>query len=292
LFWKKIDIAVPAEAAEAVYPILYNQGAEGCHEAESKGKRVITCYLPWDLSCDRRIKHIKSSVRRLRFFGLGAAKGKVQVSIYDDGVPVPWSNLDPGAPIPPTRFGSSIVVKGKDEPYEERHGDCIINLVPGPAWGTGHHPTTEMCLTELEKAIRGGERVIDLGCGTGLLGMVAARLGASDVLAIDVEQEAVDNAAANIELNGLGAVMRAVRNDGLSGIEYTAHILIANLLASLLEAMAEDLWRHTGPGGSLICSGIERSHQAKVMLRLSKVGFKLVEMKSRDRWAALVFRKV
>ena len=113
----------------------------------------------------------------------------------------------------PFRAGERLVIKPSWEAYEPKEGDLVLELDPGMAFGTGTHETTFMCMEQLEKYVTPGCRAIDVGCGSGILGLAAAKLGAADVLAIDLDELAVKVAAENTEKNGLSNVVRVAHGD-------------------------------------------------------------------------------
>ena len=190
----------------------------------------------------------------------------------------------------PFRAGESLVVKPTWETYEAQPGDKVIEIDPGMAFGSGTHETTGMCLTLLERAIRGGERVIDVGTGSGILAIGAALLGASGVLAIDIDPQAVKVAKENIAHNGLSGKIEAVEGNLLDRRDVTCDVCVANIIASVICGFAEPLKAHIAPGGTFICSGIIREREADVNGALLAAGYQIREIRRRGEWVA--FRAV
>ena len=164
------------------------------------------------------------------------------------------------------RIGRALVVKPSWTHYRLKGGEIIIEIDPGMAFGTGQHPTTAMCLRALEDLTRPGMRVLDLGCGSGILAIAAARLGASSVLALDIDPNAVraarENAAANgvaptIEVREGTLAVETPRRGVSSGREADEgfDIVVANISGLTLERLAPELARVLRPGGVLITSG-------------------------------------
>jgi ribosomal protein L11 methyltransferase len=291
MFWQRLRIKTTGDAKEAIFPILDRFGADGAELREEGGLCIIIAYVMWDTLSYRRIKNIKKSIRRLRAIGINIGSGGIKISAYDDGEPIPWSTIDPELPIPPTHAGRRVVIKGSSEAYAPEEGETVISIVPGRAWGTGHHPTTVMCIMAIEKYLKAGSRVIDLGCGTGILGMVAAGIGAREVLAIDVEEEALAHARLNVDANNLGHLVKLLRSDGLKSLKYSADLIVANLLGGLLEPLAAQFFEHLDEGGILICSGFDVKWRDDALDCMRHAGLELLEESLDDSWVALILQK-
>jgi ribosomal protein L11 methyltransferase len=139
-------------------------------------------------------------------------------------------------------------------------GRAAVQLDPGLAFGTGTHPTTRLVLSFLEQRLQGGERVLDYGCGSGILAIAAAKLGAARVDAVDIDPQAVETAAANARANGVA--LRAALPEALAAATYD--IVVSNILAQPLIVLAPLLAAHTAPGGCIALSGILESQAAEV----------------------------
>jgi ribosomal protein L11 methyltransferase len=166
----------------------------------------------------------------------------------------------------------------------------VLALDPGIAFGTGLHPTTRLCLIGLEDLAGAGAvagaRVVDVGSGSGILSIAAAKLGAADVLAIDVDPIAVEATAANARRNGLGRRIRA-RLGSLPTGEPATDLVVANLIASLLVRLATELGTATRPGGRWLASGIFRDREAEVRAAFEGTGLETTDRWAEDDWVAL-----
>ena len=170
-----------------------------------------------------------------------------------------------------------------------------IIMDPGMAFGTGTHPSTRLCLIALEDFIRDGDRVIDLGCGSGILSIAAARLGAKDVLALDVDQQAIRVANKNVHLNGLEDII-AVQEGSLSRLlssqspaDSLYDMLLANILAPTLDTLvSEGLPQTVRPGGMLILSGILDTQFDSLLEKCISAGLERIESRSEQDWRALI----
>jgi ribosomal protein L11 methyltransferase len=171
---------------------------------------------------------------------------------------------------------------------------CAINirLDPGLAFGTGSHPTTRLCLQWLEKTIRGGESVLDYGCGSGILAIAAMKLGAGRVLGIDVDPAAIEAARANVKANSDEAkpVLCEFEDAAASITNVTADIVVANILANPLRLLAPALAGHTRPGGRLALAGILAT-QADELAGIYQRWFELEDIVESDGWVRIAGRR-
>lgn len=190
----------------------------------------------------------------------------------------------------PFRAGRRLVIRPSWERYEEKEGDLVLKLDPGMAFGTGTHETTFMCLEQLETYVTPGSRVIDVGCGSGILALAAAKLGADDVLAIDLDELAVKVAAENVQKNGLTAVVRVEHGDLLERREEKADVIVANIIADVICYLCGPAKKHLLPGGTLICSGIIREREADVQRALAAAGYTVDTRLEKGEWICLAAR--
>ncbi len=187
----------------------------------------------------------------------------------------------------PFRIGSHLVVKPTWEPYQAKADDVIIELDPGMAFGTGTHETTNMCMMLLEKHMNAGMRVMDVGTGSGILAIAAAKLGAKAVLAVDIDPDAVKVATENIERNQVKGQVRAVQGDLVKSEAMTCDLAVANIIADAICALAAPLRRHLVSGGPLICSGIIREREQDVLDALQAAGYTVADRLTQGEWVAL-----
>ena len=178
--------------------------------------------------------------------------------------------------------------------YTSKPGEVVIRMDPGMAFGTGHHPTTRMCLTELEKLVTLGMKVMDVGTGSGILTIAAAKLGAEHVLALDIDSLAIKAARANVRANGLQRVV-TVQHRTISpedDIETGFDLIVANLYTKVILSIAPILVAQLAPKGTLIVSGILAERVAEVKRNLEAVGCTLLRMDCEGDWAVLVGSKI
>ena len=190
----------------------------------------------------------------------------------------------------PFRAGEKLIIKPSWESYEAQEGDLVLELDPGMAFGTGTHETTYMCMEQLEKYVTPGCKAIDVGCGSGILALAAAKLGASDVLAIDLDELAVKASIENAQKNNLSDVVRVVHGDLLEKAEEKADVIVANIIADVICFLCGPAKKHLLPGGTFICSGIIREREEDVQAALAAAGYTVCSRLDKGSWVCLAAR--
>ena len=191
----------------------------------------------------------------------------------------------------PFRAGRSLVVKPTWEPYDAKPGDRVIEIDPGMAFGSGTHETTGMCLELLEEAVHGGERVIDVGTGSGILAIGAALLGAKDVLAIDIDPTAVKVARENVAHNHLEQTITTLEGNLLEKVDAQCEVCVANIIADVICMFAAPLNDHIVPGGLFICSGIIKEREQDVTDALLAAHYTTLDIRRKGEWVAMISRR-
>jgi ribosomal protein L11 methyltransferase len=192
------------------------------------------------------------------------------------------------------RFGRRIVVVPSWREYTPLPGDAVIRLDPGMAFGTGQHETTRMCLEALEEAVRPTARVLDVGCGSGILSLAAARLGASDVLAVDVDPDCVRVTRENAAKNGLAAVIRAEQGSVAAAWPFAGppdarfDVVVANIVARVIVELAGPLVRALQSGGTLIVSGVIAERESEVVAALAAAGATIISTRATGEWRCVI----
>ena len=196
----------------------------------------------------------------------------------------------------PMEIGERLLVIPQWEKAE--HGSRIpLILDPGLTFGTGSHATTQLCLTALEKAVQGGEKVLDLGCGSGILSIAALKLGAKTAVAVDIDDKCLDVAYENAALNGIGKDIYTVKVGDVLGDEALRtelgggyDIVLANIVADVIIGLAPMARSLLAPGGLFLCSGIIDDRAEEVAAHLRKAGLEIAETRSDDGWFAYTCR--
>lgn len=236
-----------------------------------------------------RMGALRARMNELRALSLDFDLGSLEIAtqnVRDEDWAEVWKRF-----YKPFRAGNTLVVKPTWEPYDAQAGDKIIEIDPGMAFGSGTHETTGMCLELLEEALHGGERVIDVGTGSGILAIGAALLGAEHVLAIDIDPTAVKVAEENIAHNGLSGKIRAVQGNLLEKTDETCDVCVANIIADVICMFAAPLTHHIAPGGRFICSGIIKEREGDVRAALLEAGYIIDEVRHRGEWVAMLARR-
>jgi len=216
---------------------------------------------------------------------LGTLKSEVKVAADDDWAEG-WKRY-----YKPFRIGSHLIVKPTWEAYSPEKGDVVVELDPGMAFGTGTHETTNMCMILLEKYLTKQMRVMDIGTGSGILAIAAAKLGAETVLGVDIDPDAVKVANENIARNGVKETTSAVQGDMVRNEAIPCDLAVANIVAGAVSVLAEPLKKFLRQGGYLLCSGIIKEREQDVLISLLDAGYSIVERLTQGEWVALCTRR-
>ena len=189
----------------------------------------------------------------------------------------------------PFRVGKRLVMKPTFSEYEPQEGDLVIEMDPGMAFGTGTHETTNMCMQLLEKYLTPGMKVMDVGTGSGILAIAAALLGSGEVLAVDIDPDAVKVAGENVAANGVEDQVKVVVGDLCKDAAMPCELAVANIVADAVCMLMGPLQRHLLPGGLLICSGIMKTREEDVLQEAKRLGYRLRDRLEMGEWVALAF---
>jgi len=251
----------------------------------------VTVYLEDTEENRQQIDHVAKVTEDLKaamiagFFGEEADFGtmKLTVKFEDD---TEWKDKWKEY-FKPAKISDHIVVKPTWETYDNQDGYKVIEIDPGMAFGTGTHETTALCVKMLDKYLNKGDKVLDVGCGSGILSIAAAMLDAQDVLGVDIDPIAVEVAEENLAINKVTHIAKARYGDLTKGVDYKANVVVANLMADLVMMLSDDVAKHMEPGGYFISSGILVEKEEVVAEHLKKRGFTIVEMKEDGLWCAI-----
>ena len=242
-----------------------------------------------DATFQERLQALRSQLDMNRRLAPEVDLGTLQidtVNVKDEDWSEVWKQF-----YKPFRAGKSLVVKPTWEPYDAKPGDRVIEIDPGMAFGSGTHETTGMCLELLEEAVHGGERVIDVGTGSGILAIGAALLGAKDVLAIDIDPTAVKVARENVAHNHLEQTVTTLEGNLLEKVDAQCEVCVANIIADVICMFAAPLNEHIGPGGLFICSGIIKEREQDVTDALLAAHYTILEIRRKGEWVAMISRR-
>lgn len=303
----EVKITTTTEASDAVYNILTDEGAAGVViEDPNDLKALNTDTTKWDyieeeliekLGEDVQIKgyfseleynyaivqRITERVNQLDEFGLDKGKGTISTSEVDDE---DWANAWKQY-YKPTKVGERVVIKPTWEPYEAEAGEVIIELDPGMAFGTGTHETTMMCIRLIEKYMKPGSTVFDVGCGSGILGISAAKLGAGRTICVDIDAVSCKVSRENTELNQVSEKIDIRCGNLLDVVSEKADLIVANIIADIIIAFTDDVGGFMKEGSVFISSGIIKDRRDEVLNKLRETGFGILEVLEQGEWCAI-----
>lgn len=264
---------------------------------ELVGKETyITVYIPDDETGAAQLEAVSSAVAWLKSADEKGEYGELRISsgsIKEEDWANNWKQY-----FKPLNIGERLVIKPSWETLPEDNKRIVLEIDPETSFGTGRHHTTRLCLELLEKYIKRGDTVCDLGCGSGIISIAAMLYGAEKAVAVDISADAEKISRENATKNGIPAdkyisYCGDVVTDGALrqkvGKGYT--LVAANIVADVLLAMKDVFADITAPGGTLVLSGIIDGRQDEVFGAIKQKGFTLIESRSCEMWNAAVFKK-
>ncbi len=303
----ELQVVTTTEASDAVSELLYAEGASGVLiqdpndfkmlNRDEKSWDYIEEELIRDIGEDTKVKGyfiaeefgedklkaIELHVLKLEEFGLDKGKGIVSVrEVNDEDWATAWKKY-----YKPVKLGEKVVIKPTWEAYEGKPGEVIVELDPGMAFGTGTHETTIMCVKLLEKHVGKGCTVFDVGCGSGILGITAAKLDAARVVCVDIDEVSCKVSRENAEMNNVADKIDIRCGNLLEVVSEKADVIVANIIADIIISFSEDAMSFMNEGGIFISSGIIRDRRDDVLIKLRKEGFKVLEVLEMGEWCAI-----
>ncbi|HEY6284278.1 MAG TPA: 50S ribosomal protein L11 methyltransferase [Ktedonobacteraceae bacterium] len=304
MHWLELTVQTHPEAVESVSELLnrYTTGGVAIEEPielvdEGQEYRVLTgqpvkvhAYLPIDGKEEAARQQVAEGLWHLSSLGpqfVGDLQTRV---VYEEDWANAWKDY-----YHVTHIGQRLVIRPSWREYLPKNNEVILELDPGMAFGTGLHPTTRMCLEQIEQRMRPDMRVLDVGTGSGILALAAAKLGATNVYCIDNSSVAVESAVANAEMNHMSDRMNVILGvlDETEAIHLSGQydLVLANIIARVIGSIASNLAQVLVPDGILITSGIieDRRHEAENPLLAT--GLKLIDQVMIDDWVTLIMQK-
>jgi ribosomal protein L11 methyltransferase len=307
--WQQVIVTTQTEAVEAVSNILMEAGAEGVQIEDAADvvnfePNDPTVWVDWDLvdhletgakvigffandiHIGEVVSDVKSRVDQLASFGLNATPGLVDTdAVADEDWATEWQKY-----YHPIRVTRHLTVVPKWENYvPEADGEKAIVLDPGMAFGTGTHPTTRLMLQALEITLRGGERVLDVGTGSGVLSIGAKLLGAGAITATDIDEVAVKSAQGNLDLNPVAKDITVLASDLLQDVPaQEVDMVVANMLAEVLVPLIPQVADFLLPGGDFLLSGIYQDKIDLVTETLAQNGYVVDETMRLGEWYGVI----
>ncbi len=304
MYWLELAVKVHPDAVESVSELLSRYTSEGVVIEEpieliDEGQeyRILTgqpvhvrAYLPLDGQEEEAHQRVEEGLWHLSSLGAHFV-GKLETRTVNEE---DWANAWKDY-FHVTHIGRRLVIRPSWREYTPKPHEVVLTLDPGMAFGTGLHPTTRMCLEELERRVQPGMRALDVGTGSGILSIAAAKLGAESVYAIDNSSVAAESAAANVALNGLSErvnVVLGILDDAeAERLAGGYDLVLANIIAHVIGSIAPQLARVLAPEGVLITSGIIEARLQDATGPLQAAGLEQIGQVMIEDWLALAWRK-
>lgn len=309
--WKEYKVHINKEAEDIVVNLLISLGSNGVSIVDRTDFEILPEYgfdTLWELDENKfpkegiiisgyfSVKDIQPDFDKVLHNSLEKFKkeklnldyyGVESTQIKDSDWANKWKEYYSSVQI--TRYLTIVPEWLSYEPKEKN--EQLIIMDPGLAFGTGTHPTTQLSIQALELVMRGGEKVIDVGTGSGVLTIASSLLGAETIHAYDLDDIAIQSAENNINLNKLDSEIVIQQNNLLENIEIKADLIVANILANIILKLIKDAKTALNPGGYFISSGIIKEKQKEVVLALEKEGFKIQQINQMKDWIAIIAQK-
>lgn len=320
--WYKITISSTIHATDLITAMLYDMDISGVEvinnvpitEEEKKKMFIdvlaevseedetaqIIFYIEKDNNLQKILKEVKNGINRLSsFVEVGSTSIDVTITKDED-----WSN-EWKKYFKPFRVADNIIIKPTWKTLnmieEVKEDDIIVKIDPGMAFGTGSHETTQLPIKQLIKYLKPGQKVLDIGCGSGILSIISSKLGARSVTGIDIDGNAVNIAKENIEINNIspekatvlfGNILNNEDNKELDKmLENNYDIVVANILTEVIMELSEHVGNYLKPEGYFIASGILYTQSDKVQEAISKNGMEIIEANAKGDWVCITARK-
>lgn len=305
--WIEVRVITKSEALEPISGIFYSLDCKGVaiedpedilgreqgpltwdfadiNVLEHKGKfAVVKAYFAEEDNIEDVLEYVNERLTELKEMGLDLGEAKVEhEKMHEEDWANTWKQY-----YKPTKVGEKIVVKPIWEEYEAKDGELVVDLDPGMAFGTGTHETTRMCIQSLEKYVKEDSTVFDVGCGSGILAIAAAKLGAKLAVGVDLDPVAVESSIENVGYNKLKNI-EILHGNLVEVIDGKADIVVANILAEIICILTDDVKRVLKDGGVFITSGIIHDRVDMVCEKLEATGFEVMEKNRDGEWNCIV----
>ena len=305
--WIEVRVITKSEALEPISGIFYSLDCKGVaiedpedilgreqgpltwdfadiNVLEHKGKvAVVKAYFAEEDNIEDVLEYVNERLTELKEMGLDLGEAKVEhEKMHEEDWANTWKQY-----YKPTKVGEKIVVKPIWEEYEAKDGELVVDLDPGMAFGTGTHETTRMCIQSLEKYVKDDSTVFDVGCGSGILAIAAAKLGAKLAVGVDLDPVAVESSIENVGYNKLKNI-EILHGNLVEVIDGKADIVVANILAEIICILTDDVKRVLKDGGVFITSGIIHDRVDMVCEKLEATGFEVMEKNRDGEWNCIV----
>lgn len=318
--WIEVKITTTAEGIEPLTGALYDMGISGIIVSDredfmqflennrkywdyvddeleklKESTSSITFYLSDDAVGAESLIAVKNKMYEMKKADKDGEYGELKVSVEnvkDEDWSENWKKYFHPLPI-----GERVLIVPEWEQDEVKNPEnrTIFTINPGLSFGTGSHESTQMCIEEIEKAVKSGDNILDLGCGSGILSVIALLLGADSATAVDIDEKAVEVSFSNLELNKLeNSRMTGYAGDITSDIMLREkigtgyEIVVANIVSDVIIALAPFVRKFMKKGGTFICSGIINERANEVENALKSAGLIVEKVRQRNEWSAII----
>ena len=307
--WCEISIQTSHEAVELIAEIFRDLGASGVviedpelvNDYITSGKWDYTdipiaketevvvekAYLPVNGELEGRIQTLQQEIKALESRGVNTAPAVLTTAeLQDEDWSDTWKQY-----FHTEKPGERVVIKPTWEEYEPKDDEVVIELDPGAAFGTGTHATTSMCIRQLEKLVKPGMTVFDVGTGSGILSIISAKLGAINIQAVDYDDSVLKIVEENLEQNNVQDIISVAQSDLMQNVHGKAELVIANIIADIIIRLFDQLDEHLEQGGTLLTSGIIEDRIEDVLAAAEAHGYGVVERLENKGWACITFKR-
>ena len=307
--WCEISIQTSHEAVELIAEIFRDLGASGVviedpelvNDYITSGKWDYTdipiaketevvvekAYLPVNGELEGRIQTLQQEIKALESRGVNTAPAVLTTAeLQDEDWSDTWKQY-----FHTEKPGERVVIKPTWEEYEPKDDEVVIELDPGAAFGTGTHATTSMCIRQMEKLVKPGMTVFDVGTGSGILSIISAKLGAKNIQAVDYDDSVLKIVEENLEQNNVQDIISVAQSDLMQNVHGKAELVIANIIADIIIRLFDQLDEHLEQGGTLLTSGIIEDRIEDVLAAAEKHGYGVVERLENKGWACITFKR-
>ena len=307
--WCEISIQTSHEAVELIAEIFRDLGASGVviedpelvNDYITSGKWDYTdipiaketevvvekAYLPVNGELEGRIQTLQQEIKALESRGVNTAPAALTTAeLQDEDWSDTWKQY-----FHTEKPGERVVIKPTWEEYAPQGDEVVIELDPGAAFGTGTHATTSMCIRQLEKLVKPGMTVFDVGTGSGILSIISAKLGATNIQAVDYDDSVLKIVEENLEQNNVQDIISVAQSDLMQNVHGKAELVIANIIADIIIRLFDQLDEHLEQGGTLLTSGIIEDRIEDVLAAAEKHGYGVVERLENKGWTCITFKR-
>jgi len=303
--WIEIKVIFEADntqlAVDLIADIFYDLGLQGIVEEDpdeepeegwgdgatlKPAHHAIIGYIPENEKADERCRALADGLRQLEQ-QTGMRCRTVSRELEEEDWAESWKAF-----FWPERVGRRIVVKPTWRTYRPDPGDLVLEIDPGMAFGTGTHPTTSLCIRMIETFLRSGDRFLDVGTGSGILMLTAAKLGAGKLVGVDNDEVAVSVARENLVRNGIRTGEFELKSGNLvDEVQGTFNLVTANILSEVILVLLDPVLAVMASGSTLICSGIIEANRDKVAAKMKALGLEIIEVREQDGWVAIAAQR-